>query len=88
MCREHLWSMYGNTGNCPPFDPAAIRDLCQQSGEKQSLRIISTKDPNELALESASKVSTSFATGIPHGYMQCFFILNEKERELKCIIIS
>ena len=34
LCREHLWSMYGNTGNYPPFDPAAIRDLCQQSGAK------------------------------------------------------
>ena len=34
LCSEHLWSMYGNTGNYPPFDPAAIGDLCQQSGAK------------------------------------------------------
>ena len=34
LCHEHLWFMYGNTGNYPPHDPAAIRDLCQQSEAK------------------------------------------------------
>ena len=40
FCHEHLLSMYGNTGNYPPFDPAAIGDLCLQSWAKTIFDLI------------------------------------------------
>ena len=32
LCREYLWSRYGNRNDYPPFDPTAVREICQQSG--------------------------------------------------------
>ena len=34
LCREYLWSRYGNRDEYPPFHPALVREICQQSGTK------------------------------------------------------
>ena len=34
LCHEYLWSRYGSKDKYPPFHPAAVREVCQQSGAK------------------------------------------------------